>query len=54
MIPCTFFFFQIEIEAEGGSGFAGDIAIDEVLMTMGECENRQGKKIANKIIILFI
>ncbi|CAL1296566.1 unnamed protein product [Larinioides sclopetarius] len=29
--------FQIEIEAEGGNGFAGDIAIDEIILNLVAC-----------------
>ncbi|GIY45279.1 MAM and LDL-receptor class A domain-containing protein 2 [Caerostris extrusa] len=29
--------YRLEIEAEGGNGFAGDIAIDEIAMTFGAC-----------------
>ncbi|GBM91293.1 MAM and LDL-receptor class A domain-containing protein 2 [Araneus ventricosus] len=29
--------YRIEIEAEGGSGFAGDIAIDEIMLNLGAC-----------------
>nr|XP_042901434.1 MAM and LDL-receptor class A domain-containing protein 1-like [Parasteatoda tepidariorum] len=31
--------YRIEIEAEGGSGFAGDIAIDNILLDIGACPN---------------
>ncbi|KAF8778577.1 MAM and LDL-receptor class A domain-containing [Argiope bruennichi] len=29
--------YRIEIEAEGGNGFAGDIAIDEIMLNLGAC-----------------
>ncbi|XP_035213735.1 MAM and LDL-receptor class A domain-containing protein 1-like, partial [Stegodyphus dumicola] len=29
--------YRIEIEAKGGNGFAGDIAIDQIVMSLGAC-----------------
>ncbi|XP_054714591.1 MAM and LDL-receptor class A domain-containing protein 1-like [Uloborus diversus] len=33
--------YRLEIEAEGGSGFAGDIAIDHILMSIGACPEKE-------------